>query len=473
MGYRVTTRMEMRDTIVTRLRRLVAHPVGAGALAAIGTFAGYVALARGFPPLVTVQGGLSAFWPPNGLVVGLLVLLPAQLRIWVLIPVIPAEISTGLLLGYHPLAALGWGTANLLESALAAWIILTVARRRPRGDRTRDFVALAAAALTAPLAGGALGSAASVAFYGGGYLDHWTTWWLGDAAGMLLVVPVVLSFARRGAPQTWLGHVLGILELGLVVGVTAVLFGLTTAPLAFLVLPPLVLLALRHGLRLTAIASVLFATVATLFTGRGAGPFAGMTDPVLRVMALQAFIATTAFVGFLICAAIAERRLAEARLEELATQDPLTGLANRRRLLEALDRVTARRDRSFDRTAILYFDLDNFKEINDAHGHVVGDAVLVEVGARLAAGMRQTDLVARLGGDEFAALLEPVDGLSGAELTARRLVNEVERPPVDVHGTPISVGVSVGVALIGSDSTAALSVADRRLYGEKPVPSLA
>jgi diguanylate cyclase (GGDEF)-like protein len=227
-----------------------------------------------------------------------------------------------------------------------------------------------------------------------------------------------------------------------------------------------VLLAVRHGLRLTAVASLSLAIVATILTGRDLGPLSNFADIDSRVIGLQTFIVATAFVAFLICATRSERAHAETALEKLATRDPLTGLANRRRFMAQLDKAVARRHRSSDNAAVAYFDLDDFKQINDGLGHAAGDAILVEVGRRLSAAVRDSDLVARIGGDEFAALLEPVDGIEGAGLSARRMADAVEQA-FAFGGQSIPIGVSVGTALAGSDSEASLAEADRRLYRDK------
>ena len=225
------------------------------------------------------------------------------------------------------------------------------------------------------------------------------------------------------------------------------------------------LLAVRRDLRLTAIASMSFAIVATIFTGHGFGPLANEAVDS-RSLGLQAFITSTAFVAFLICATISERKGAEAALAELATCDPLTGLANRRRLMERFDETAARHERSSESAAVAYFDLDHFKQINDRLGHAGGDAVLIEVARRLSTSVRTSDLVARIGGDEFAVLLEPVDGIDGANQSARRLVEAVEQPfAYGDRGIPI--GVSVGTALTSADNDVSLAEADMRLYRDK------
>jgi diguanylate cyclase (GGDEF)-like protein/PAS domain S-box-containing protein len=172
---------------------------------------------------------------------------------------------------------------------------------------------------------------------------------------------------------------------------------------------------------------------------------------------------------------ISERRRAEQELRELtavlterAVRDPLTGLANRALLEERLRTALARDARSGESTGVLFLDLDRFKEVNDLHGHAVGDAVLRAVADRLTAAVRPSDTAARLGGDEFVVLVE---GASEAALEALvpRLLTAVTAP-LHVHGLDLGIGVSVGVAMSRrgeSDPQSLLSAADHRMYAAK------
>ena len=416
--------------------------------------------------LTSQSSSVAAFWPPTGWIVALLVVLPRRFRLWVVAAILPGDlISDSLQGGFAPQVALGWSVADILGAVLAAWVMLRIAGVRPRGGRARDFVALAAAAICAPAVSGLVGSAVSVAAFGGQYGLQWLDWWLGDMTGIMLVVPVVLSLAHAGRLGTPVHHLIGLLEVGLVICVAIATFAFTKQAVEFLVLPPLVLLAVRQGLRLTAVASLSMAAVATVCTARGLGP---LSDTTVGTLELQAFIMTTAFVAFLICATMSERKHAEVTLADIAMRDPLTGLANRRWFMQQLNDVSARHDRSSESAAVIYIDLDRFKETNDRLGHAAGDAVLVETGRRLTAAVRDGDLVARIGGDEFAAILKPVDGLSGAELSARRIADAIEHP-FAVGDDSIPMDVSVGVSLAGSDSELALREADERQYRDKQV----
>lgn len=172
---------------------------------------------------------------------------------------------------------------------------------------------------------------------------------------------------------------------------------------------------------------------------------------------------------------ITERRQAEQDLRDLTTalaeraiRDPLTGLANRGLLEERLRAVLARDARTGDTSGVLFLDLDGFKAVNDESGHLVGDAVLRAVAARLRAAVRPSDTVARLGGDEFVVLVEGATP-EGVAVLADRL-REAVSAPILVGDLDLNVGVSVGSALSEAgrmESATLLARADRRMYADK------
>ncbi len=145
---------------------------------------------------------------------------------------------------------------------------------------------------------------------------------------------------------------------------------------------------------------------------------------------------------------ITDHKRAEADLAYRAAHDELTGLPNRNLLADRIERSVARRLRDGGETAVMVIDLDNFKNINDSHGHAAGDATLVAVAHRLERVVRPTDTVARLGGDEFVVVCEIGEG-GEAETIAERIVRTLGRPIV-VEGVEVVAGASVGVALTTS-----------------------
>jgi diguanylate cyclase (GGDEF)-like protein len=155
--------------------------------------------------------------------------------------------------------------------------------------------------------------------------------------------------------------------------------------------------------------------------------------------------------------------------EKLRTQslrDPLTGLYNRRYMEDALERYVSLAERTSSPTSVVMIDLDNFKRLNDEHGHAKGDAVLRDVAAQLVGGLRPSDVVARYGGEELMVIL-PGCSLEGAQIKTEGLRARIEGLS-DAHGVPISA--SFGIATVPETSTSPADVvpmADAALYAAK------
>ena len=165
---------------------------------------------------------------------------------------------------------------------------------------------------------------------------------------------------------------------------------------------------------------------------------------------------------------VSERYLARQALEVEAEHDLLTGIANRRQLERRLGQVVGGQRRRGDKVAVLYLDLDNFKEINDTLGHSGGDGVLTSVAARLRRVLRDGDMVARVGGDEFVVVLDSVRSVDDASAIAEKLATTVAQP-VRLGDSAVIPRVSVGVALVreGESAATALGAADRAMYEAK------
>jgi diguanylate cyclase (GGDEF)-like protein/PAS domain S-box-containing protein len=166
---------------------------------------------------------------------------------------------------------------------------------------------------------------------------------------------------------------------------------------------------------------------------------------------------------------IGEHKREEMRLSRLANFDPLTGLANRNLFQDRISQALARSERSSDSVALLYMDLDHFKEVNDFLGHAAGDQLLRLVAGRLEASVRKVDTVARLGGDEFIILLEGIRHPKDAPAVAEKLINRL-RMPFEVEGQELRVTTSIGLALFPQDAKDAdtlLRCADIALYHAK------
>jgi diguanylate cyclase (GGDEF)-like protein/PAS domain S-box-containing protein len=166
---------------------------------------------------------------------------------------------------------------------------------------------------------------------------------------------------------------------------------------------------------------------------------------------------------------IAERKRLNAEIVYMAHHDVLTGLANRSMFTTALEQAIAQSLRTGKRFAVLYLDLDQFKDVNDTRGHLIGDRLLRLVAERLQAGIRVNEMVARFGGDEFAILLGVQHEPEEVAALASRLIVTLSMPfPLD--GNDVHVGVSIGVSTYGVDAQDAetlLSHADIALYRAK------
>ena len=143
------------------------------------------------------------------------------------------------------------------------------------------------------------------------------------------------------------------------------------------------------------------------------------------------------------------RRNTERLLLHAALHDSLTNLPNRRLLRDRLDTALARAARTESTVAVLFLDLDGFKEVNDTYGHDVGDDVLVGVAGAIQGVLRSCDTVARLGGDEFVVICEDVDEKHDVTRLAERLIDGIQKP-LTVHGHAVSVRTSIGIAVAGS-----------------------
>ena len=162
--------------------------------------------------------------------------------------------------------------------------------------------------------------------------------------------------------------------------------------------------------------------------------------------------------------------LGREQMKALAETDPLTETYNRRALAEKLVQEIERANRYSTQLACLMVDVDNFKQINDAHGHMRGDTVLRQLGTILRREQRAVDIVARYGGEEFVVLL-PETAASGARIFAERVIRKVGRHEFGEGGRPIHVTISIGIACYPDervlDGESLLTLADQNLYKAK------
>jgi len=165
----------------------------------------------------------------------------------------------------------------------------------------------------------------------------------------------------------------------------------------------------------------------------------------------------------------AQKKQAQDQIAHLAHHDPLTGLINRHLFPDRLAQAMILSQRHRKKIALLYVDLDKFKQINDAHGHVAGDAVLKEVALRLRGLLRDSDTVARMGGDEFVVILHDISSKSAVQNVAKKIIETLAEPIV-FHEARFIVMASVGISIYPDDDKqidALLHKADQAMYQAK------
>jgi diguanylate cyclase (GGDEF)-like protein len=438
-----------------------------------GLAAVYVVAAKAGLSLAFVHPSATAVWAPTGLAVASLLILGR--RAWPAV-FVGAFIANATTAG-SVITALGISVGNTLEAVIGAAFVAGFAsgvRAFERAASVFAFTGLALAFTTVSATFGVTSLCVTGYAHWDAFGPIWWTWWLGDVAGALLVTPAILLWlVPTGIPWTLRHSIEGIAFVAALVAVGAVVFGGllpmdgSDYPLEFLCLPLLVWAGFRFSPRDSATALILLAAVAIRGTLGGLGPFArGSRNESLLL--LQAFLSVAAVMTLALAAVVAERRRAGAELERLAVTDPLTGLANYRRLMATLEGEIERSRRSDRPFSMLLLDVDGLKKINDRYGHLVGSRALCRVAEALGRSCRAIDTAARFGGDEFAVIL-PETAEVTAQHVAQRLAAELSADREEPRVT-----VSVGVAEFPRDAATAetlLDGADRHMYETKALRS--
>jgi diguanylate cyclase (GGDEF)-like protein len=415
----------------------------------------------------------SPVWPCTGIVLAAFLILGYEVWPAVFIGAFLANLTTAGSIA----TSVGIATGNTLEGLVGAYLVMRFANGRNAFQHTHNafkFALLAgmfstAISATFGVTSLALGGYASWSQFG----SIWSTWWLGDAVGNLVVAPLLILWVSHPLPQ-WRGsqlfEALALFECLILVGEVVfggfLRFGTQNYPLEYLCIPVLLWAGFRFGQREAALATLALSGMATWGTLHGFGPFArgGHNESLLL---LQSFVGVVSVMTMSLATVFAERHRAEEQAQFLAVSDPLTGLGNYRKLIDTLEAEIKRSDRTERPFAVLLMDLDGLKTLNDAHGHLAGNRALCRLAQVLRIHCRDTDTPARYGGDEFA-LIMPEAGLEAALQVGRRIC---ERLVLDGEEPPISV--SFGAALCPDDGTRAdllLRAADSRLYAMKRRP---
>lgn len=450
--------MTVRPTAVRR----------AALLLAIG--AAYVVAGKLGLRLGIVNPSASPVWAPTGIALAACILFGTGVWPAIFLGALIVNVTTT----GGVVTSLAVAVGNTLEAAVGAALVRRWANGAAAFDSGETAIRYAIlAALGATIISATIGvttlAVAGLARWSE-FRDIWFTWWLGDLAGALIIAPpLILWGVDQRTSWTRAHRIEAIAGAATIVLVSLAAFGGLTLDvtgghtLGFLAVPPLIWIAVRFGPREAATAVLFVAAVAVwalLRDTHGSG-LSPLNDSLL---VLQSFMAVTDVTILVLAAAVAERRRATAQLRELAITDPLTGLANYRQLISAIEAELERSDRSERPFALILFDLDHLKKINDKHGHLVGSRALCRLADAIRSNSRAIDTAARLGGDEFALILPETDldqVRQVAERIRERLASDQEHPPISA---------SAGVSLYpdgGITIEALLGAADRALYAMK------
>lgn len=435
-----------------------------------GLVVSYVALATAAINLPSTESGLSPFWYANA--VAALIFLSRPTRQWPHLfgALIAAIIAVNILSGTEPAKLLIYLCSNLVDVTLAASMIRYVCRIDAEWSGAMPmfkvlFYGGMVPALLSSLVGTALyGLTGPIEF-----LPAWMIWFESNILGYVSLLPIGVIILTRGLESVLqsMSQPMSIVWLLVVTLCVAGAPFVTDYPYVY-ISTLLFIIGGRSKLPLAAI-SVLLAslvlgvlTATELFTPVNSDEVASLNSAYLPLILVLV-------PPILFAASIEEGARQFQEISRLAHTDPLTSLSSRSVIQEEVELACESGKRHGDVFAVLYMDLDEFKSINDAYGHSVGDHVLTTVAQRVEAALRVGDVVSRMGGDEFAILVNRITSPSDTSMVAQKLLDVVAED-ISVEQITIKVRVSIGIAVFPQDGQTAstlLECADRAMYVAK------
>jgi diguanylate cyclase (GGDEF)-like protein len=439
--------------------------------------------------LTVMPEGTAILWPPNSALLAALIAFQGRGYASFAALAIGAEVAADVP-AFSLVEALLFGVTNVAEATIA-FLLLARWRFDPRFATLADLpkFILAGPGMGA-LAAAFCGAAIYSHFRGAdtGYLEFLRIWWFGDALGLMIFTPLLLSlrpYARAEDPSPpvalrasdWLIGLAALAIVGVLVASRDGNFhGVHIGPASLL--PFVIFVAARFGTRWAAVATMSAAMVIIGMATAGRSPFGNLPprDMVVQVqefVLIMSLMALGLYLNRNLEARVDERTAAltalNAQLEKLALTDALTGLLNRRAFMDLVTREIAHSRRQHRPLAVLMCDLDHFKSVNDRYGHPAGDLVLQHAAAITKAVIRASDTLVRYGGEEFVILAPDTDQVGALDL-AERIRQALGSAAIETDRSIVNITASFGVTVLCADDEnpeQLIRRADEALYSAK------
>ncbi|MFW6316589.1 MAG: EAL domain-containing protein [Cyanobacteriota bacterium] len=379
------------------------------------------------------EGNVSLFWVPMGISLASFLFLGTKMWLGVIVGVFLANLSTNAAWEL----AIGSAIANTAEPWLGT-ILMTQWETRQELDTVGDTLKfLVIGVIIAPLLGAFIGSSFCLTYQcPNDLINIFWQWVVGDAMGVLIITPLLLSLVKPSYPNLKTKKTLTItLGFVLLILTNLLVFGIIPNPylnpeiysLQYLCFPFLMWAGYKLTQRGATTAIFLTVVIAIVGTMQGNSPFS--QDRVENsLLLLWSFVGVVAIPTLLLSAARSERAAVEDRLKHLAYNDPLTKLPNRVAFFKAVNDFinSCKIDQKNENCVVLILDLNHFKEVNDSFGHQVGDKFLYQVARRLEKITPKKDFLARLGGDEFGIFIPHISHLKEAVTFSMEILEQFQ-----------------------------------------------